>query len=838
MNIAFDSYAILGPMSRNRGIGNYALSQFTFMINQDKENHYFFLNMLDPEFHLCDYLEQSANFSEDYLDIGKKQFLLRNPVYQDVIGAAIQRYLKENRIDVFYITSPFELSFSLYRKEWFDGVKVVMTVYDIIPYVMRDKYLAEKKALENYIRCVDTLRWADALYVISESVKTDLVTHLHFDASRIQVIWGAVDVQYRILEIPEEEKKALFQKFGVQKNYIMCTGGEDSRKNLDGLIRAYGLLPESIRQKYQLVVVCKLSPSALKRLTAEAERCHVKDDVIFTNFVTSKELLYFYNLATLMAFPSKYEGFGLPIVEAWACGTPVLTASNSSLVQIGGDAVVLADAESDQSIADGMKQMLSDDNALAYYRKKGMERLALYRWEIVADTVIRYLNALPLCEKKAFENRFRIAFFTPLPPKQSGISDYSVDIINTLCRYCDIDVYIDAGYSPECNFPDNVQIFEASAYPQKCRQYRNTVFQLGNSDFHFYMYPYIRRFHGIVVLHDYNLHGAFYHHAIVEEKNQLSCYQEFVQADYPDIQKIEQAPLDIYGMELNGFLTAHADRIIVHSAEAKEKLLKRDISRNVTILPSYAMIFPLADAEKRKAENGFPTDTLLLSAFGGIHSTKRAIPILKAFAKLRKEIPSLRLLFAGKLSDEIKEEFQQFVKENGLSDSVTVTGYINLETFKTYIDMTDICLNLRYPSNGETSGSLMRIFGRGKCVIINNIGSFSEFPDDICVKLPSVKDMGEEREPEEIYLALQRLIVDETLRNQYAQAARKYAEAVLDLEKVARQYYSVVSEVLPPPSVTEAILETIKQDMDFLPSDISGIAGTLAYAKGDCHAEI
>ena len=82
-----------------------------------------------------------------------------------------------------------------------------------------------------------------------------------------------------------------------------------------------------------------------------------------------------------MAFPSKYEGFGLPIVEAWACGTPVLTADNSSLKEIGGDAVILVNADSDKSIADGMKKILTDEKILAEYREKGMKRLELYRWE-------------------------------------------------------------------------------------------------------------------------------------------------------------------------------------------------------------------------------------------------------------------------------------------------------------------------------------------------------------------------------------------------------------------------------------------------------------------------
>ena len=201
MNIAFDAVAILGPMSRNRGIGNYAFSQFTGMVDLDTENHYFFLNMLDKDFRLSDHLTHPEHLTEVVLDTGKHQVLLREPACAEVIGAAVRRFLDENKIDIFYITSPFESCFTPYRKEWFKGVRVVMTVYDIIPYVMKHQYLRDENTRNWYMQCVENLRWADALYVISESVKTDLIRHLHFPAEQISVIWGAVDEKYHITDI-------------------------------------------------------------------------------------------------------------------------------------------------------------------------------------------------------------------------------------------------------------------------------------------------------------------------------------------------------------------------------------------------------------------------------------------------------------------------------------------------------------------------------------------------------------------------------------------------------------------------------------------------------------
>lgn len=839
MNIAFDSYAILGYMSRNRGIGNYTLSQFVSMINNDHENKYFFLNLIDRDFKLSPMIKNN-NFTEDFIYTGKNNFLLHNDCYSEVVGNIIKNYIRENNIDIFYITSPFETAFTLYKKEWFEGVKTITTVYDIIPYIMKEKYLSDKNNFNCYMKCVNNLRWSDELFVISESVKTDLVKYLNFSPDNIKVIWGAVDERYRVVDISDSEKALLLDKFGITKPFVMCTGGEDGRKNLDGLIRAYSLMPENIRRSYQLVVVCKLSENGMKGLKTVAEAHNVGNDVIFTNFVSDEELLKFYNLASLMAFPSKYEGFGLPIVEAWACGTPVLTADNSSLKEIGGDAVILVNADSDKSIADGMSHMLSDEKILSEYTEKGVKRLELYRWDNVSKNIISLINNIQTKKTSLSKpERLKIAFFTPLPPIQSGISDYSEDIINELCLYCDIDVFIEETYNATPVFPPNVVIYSHKAYPSRRSRYADTVFQVGNSEYHFYMYQYIKQFHGTVVLHDYNLHGAFHCLALGKGKGNYLLYRNMIDTDLPAdiadnyIQSLKNGSAlpDLYNMELNSYITDSADRIIVHSNYAKKKLLMKNIERNVTVIPLYAKILMPADSRILKQKNGFSADTVIISAFGGIHETKRIIPLLKSFSHLEKENKNVHLMLVGKPSEDIKQELEQTINSENLNNSVTVTGYINLDKFNEYIDMTDICVNLRYPYNGETSGSLMRILAKGKCVVVNDIGSFSEIPDNACVKLPSVENMGESRESETIYNILKQLTENEKERSETGLNARKFAQEELDIKSVAEKYYNVISSPKSVCPVTEKLIETLRNDRNMPASDIKEISETLAYAK-------
>ena len=126
----------------------------------------------------------------------------------------------------------------------------------------------------------------------------------------------------------------------------------------------------------------------------------------------------------------------------------------------------------------------------------------------------------------------------------------------------------------------------------------------------------------------------------------------------------------------------------------------------------------------------------------------------------------------------------------------------------------------------------MRILAKGRCVVINDIGSFAEIDDNICVKLPSVETMGEVREPEEIYSALKMLVAAPEKRNAVGLAARRFAEEHLDLRIVAEKYYEYILSGRKEPAVDEQLIAAITLDGNVSPSDYEGIADTLSYAKG------
>jgi glycosyltransferase involved in cell wall biosynthesis len=837
MNIAIDVLAILGLGSKNRGIGNYTTSQLRSLFEIDKDNKYFLLNFYE-DISLKDMLNYSENVSEHYFYLGKEGFLGKNKEFKGIFSDLIKKFIITYDIDVFYITSPFDSKIS-YDMEWFSGIKTIATLYDIIPYVFKERYLKDKIFFNEYMSMINNLKKCDKILAISQSAKDDIIKHFQIESDKINVIYAGADNDYKKININSTEAEDLKYMYNIKDNFIMCTGGDDERKNIADLIVAYSHMPKRLIDNYQLVVACKLSPASVARYYDIAQKHSVRDQVILTNFVPLEHLIMLYNLAHVVAFPSQYEGFGLPVIESMACGTPVLTSNNSSLGEIAEGAAVLVDPFDIKHITRGLVEILerSDLNDLI---EKGYERIKMFTWNKVSQSTLTAMNAFKVVNRNREYTPNKIAFFTPLPPLQSGISDYSVGILNRLSKYFLIDVYIDKGYSPNCNLSENITIYEHNQFVSKKHEYHEVLFQMGNSEFHTYMMKYIKAHPGIVVLHDYNLHGLL--QLLADKYNGLEKYKEFLYEDYnkDDVDKYVndfrtgRTPLKIFELPCNGVVTNYAKKIIVHSDYAKRLLLEKNINRNIVKILHYAEI--KGGLEKKEARNklNIAEEQLILSAFGHIHETKRIIPIIKAFKRLSDKYNHITLYLVGKPVLSIKDEIEDYIQVNDLGARIIITGYTDLNNFEEYIDASDICLNLRYPYNGETSGSLMRILSKGKCTLVNDLGSFSEIPNDCCIKLESPEFLQESDEVVMIFEKLEEMISSPELISMIGNNARRFAEENLDIENIADQYAAVIHHSHNS-NITESMLKGLRdyiiQNQGANVEELYRLAKTLAYVK-------
>ena len=795
MRIVIDSVAIYG--SKDRGIGKYTINQFDAIIEANPQDEFFYVNYYDTP-HVGVYLKEQSNLTEISLYTGKNCVLAKDPRYQELLGSMIRGVIDRYSIEVFYVTSPFNCEdICTYQEKWFGNAKVVATFYDLIPLLFKEHYLQDPQAKKLYLNRLESLRWMDHFFAISRSAREDLCDKVGIDSSCVSVIWGAPDKRFTSIDYPVAERTALRKKFHISNPFIMCTAGDDERKNIEGLIIAYAALPEELVRKYQLVIVCKLSESSIKRYRKVAEDHHVKARVVFTNFVTDDELLRLYNEAYLLAFVSKYEGFGLPVVEAYACGLPVVTSNNSSLKEVAGDAAITVDPFDVSDISRGLQQALLETAEKRKSRKAcGEQLLKGFDWRIAANVVSDVLHQMGSAASQTEGST--LAMFTPLPPIESGISDYSVDLITEIAsRYQQIDVFIDDGYTPSCVLPDNVRVLHYKKF-RNSSYYDAIVYQFGNSTYHTYMIDILRKYPGIIELHDANLHGLAL--ALTIGTGNLLQYREMVRADFSEeateklIETEQRTDFSPDKAILNGFVVNYARKVIVHSDWAKRCLLEKDIGRDVYMIPLHVKMSEMPDKTQCRKQYGYDEKDIIIAAFGLVSNTKRVIPVVKACEKLWDEGYRFKLLFGGKIIEEnVQNFFDELRRDPVTQERVKVTGFLELSEFLDYMDMADICLNLRYPYNGETSAACCRLLAKGKCVLVNDVGAFSEIPDDTCVKLPKVESLTPNQEIQEIYSHLKELLDCPEKVALKEKAAYDYASQHLALPVIGKAYVQAVN---------------------------------------------
>ena len=211
---------------------------------------------------------------------------------------------------------------------------IVLTIYDMSFMRMPERFPAfQRRYLQLMTRY--SARHADAITVISQSTKNDVVEFYGIAPDRIQVVYCGVDEQFRQLGAAEIEEFRASK--GLPARYILYLGTLEPRKNVAQLVRAFAALQPAGRPK---LVIAGAKGWGYDDVYAAAEQCGISADIIFAGYVAQAELPLWYNAAELFVYPSHYEGFGLPVAEAMACGTPAITSNVSSLPEVAGNAAL------------------------------------------------------------------------------------------------------------------------------------------------------------------------------------------------------------------------------------------------------------------------------------------------------------------------------------------------------------------------------------------------------------------------------------------------------------------------------------------------------------------
>jgi glycosyltransferase involved in cell wall biosynthesis len=274
---------------------------------------------------------------------------------------------------------------------------VVVTVHDIVPYLTRRQrdLQAYGGIWERWLDALVTraLARADALIAVSAYTRETVVQALGYPAERVWIVLEGVD---HALFHPKKVPPDFDARYGLDPRgrYVLYVGSENPRKNLPFLLRAFARLRQAMPDVRLIRVGAVQYLPQARALQEQIEHLGLSDAVIHYPSVPDEDLALFYNRADLFVFPSLYEGFGLPALEAMACGTPVVCSDAASLPEVVGDAALRVSPTDEEGWAEAMRRALTDVSLREELRARGLERARAFTWERTAQETVRVYTEL------------------------------------------------------------------------------------------------------------------------------------------------------------------------------------------------------------------------------------------------------------------------------------------------------------------------------------------------------------------------------------------------------------------------------------------------------------
>jgi glycosyltransferase involved in cell wall biosynthesis len=797
--------------SRFRGIGRYTMS-FTQAIVRNRGDHEIILALnglfpdtIEPIRAAFDSLLPQENIRVWYAPGPVRDLESANEGRREVAEIIREAFLASLQPDIIHITSLFEgfvddVVTSIGRFDQHTPVSV--SLYDLIPLLNPQKFLDPNPLYKkNYLSKLDYFKKASLYLAISEFTLQECRSHLPcVDEHGINVS-TAIESHFKPLNLEKEAFENLKRKFSISRPFIFYTGGADDHKNLPRLIEAFAALKPDIREKYQIVFGGRIPEGNRSLLRHHAKSCGLKpDDTLFTGYLSEDELLSLYNTCRLMAFTSWHEGFGLPVLEAMSCGTPVICGNRSSLPEVIGLDEAMFDPFDVKAISAKMSQALEDENFRARLRTHGLQRAKLFSWDESAKKAIAGFEKIHLKHRQNFSviqptsRKLRLAFVSPLPPERTGIADFCSELLPALSKHYDIELIVaQDNIAPEilACFPNPKNI---EWLIQNASKMDRVLYHFGNSPFHSHMFDAIKVVPGVVVLHDLFLSSVikyeeesgvkpafwakelYYSHGYTALHEYFkSLNRETVKLKYPCSQSVAVESLTI----------------IVHSQHSKSlvgKFYGNSISGKCFVLPLARAIPSQHDKKSARAKLGIKADDFIFCSFGFLDPTKLNDRLLLAWLRSSmSKNKSCHLIFVGENhGGEYGRRLLQIIKENNLSRNVQITGFVSPEQFRDYLSAMDAAVQLRTNSRGETSAAVLDVMASGKPLIINAHGSLAELDSEAVCVIP------DEFEDAQLAQAMESIYADASKGQRMGKLAREIVATKHSPENCAAEYFKII----------------------------------------------
>ncbi len=366
MKIGID---IRETVNEKAGKGYYAFHITRTLLSLDKENEYFLYTETKS-----DTFKNTANCTIKEID--SKGFFWHKKVLADAY---------KEKLDIFFSPTSYIIP-AIHNPS---KIKVIMTIHDLIAFLYPKNHNKKAVIIEK-LALGRALKKVKKVLSVSENTKKDIIKNFGVKENLIEIIHNAASDSFGIIEKDECEK--FREEKNLPNEFIFSVGTLEPRKNYLTLIDAYSKI-KAHHHDIKLVIAGKKGWKSDK-IFKKVDDLNLKDDIIFLGYVTEEELAKIYNLAILFVYPSLYEGFGIPPLEAMKCGCPVITSNISSLPEVVGNAAILVDPYSSDDLKNAMHELLSNPSLQEDLKEKGLNQCNKFSWEISARKLLAIMSQI------------------------------------------------------------------------------------------------------------------------------------------------------------------------------------------------------------------------------------------------------------------------------------------------------------------------------------------------------------------------------------------------------------------------------------------------------------
>ena len=637
---------------------------------------------------------------------------------------------------------------------YYTTIQTLLTIYDFIPLLYPKMYLNRwhQQEQNEYSKRLEFLRQSNVhLAPISKAV-----------ADQVAELLPRAAAQTREIPIGYDETlfKPLHYAVSIETKaapYVVMVSGDDSRKNIIGFAAAFY---EWRKQGGQAVLrlICQLGETTKAELQKLLDDYHDPKAIEVLGYVSDLELAAHVKGASLAAMPSLDEGFGLPILEALACGVPVISSDIPPSREIGGDMLYYFDPLDQNSMISTLERAINETSAKRSDSNALMKRAEQFNWENAGiayrhrfSTIVRK-NILPA-------KSLKVAMLTPWPPQRSGISISAETLAKALAPKLDLTIV--ATNADDIEAPKAMRLISPDQFDPN--EYDALICQIGNNlEMHDWIYSHSLSYKALAIVHDAFIHPFLQHgyrsgQLVPEYLTMLSNHY-----DEDAITRLESDDFDnVSVLDITGLseLAHHVGGLHLHSRFARDCLL-----REVPEASERVSVSPLVMTAEYRDITALPprSDHFVLGMFGHMTRFKLPLEVLQAVQTLVARGLPIELRIVGNLADE-EDNVLKAIKRMCLNDSVNLISYADDEAFFTNITECDVVINLRHPTLGESSGVVFDAMSLGVPVMVTNGGSFAELPDDAVIKISDSPHVSAE-----LSLKLEALLTTPKLREKLA----------------------------------------------------------------------